>query len=184
MVVSKGIATSTIAERVDAGVLVNDIAADYDLAQSEIEQAVVYERAERAAISPTATWSNSAGDLPKAGGQNVERHVDHFAPDTPDDVWLAEVGRRGWTALTHDKRIRYKPNERDAVIRHRVGLLVIVGAAPFADLAHAFLGTLPSIQHFLDKHEPPFIAKVYRPSPSDTTQRGALSGRVELWYPR
>ena len=45
VVVSKGVATSTIAERVDAGESVNDIAADYDLAQSEIEQAVVYERA-------------------------------------------------------------------------------------------------------------------------------------------
>jgi uncharacterized protein (DUF433 family) len=45
VVVSKGIATSTIAERVDAGESVNDIAADYELAQSEIEQAVVYERA-------------------------------------------------------------------------------------------------------------------------------------------
>ena len=45
VVVSKGIATSTIAERLDAGESVKDIAADYDLAQSEIEQAVVYERA-------------------------------------------------------------------------------------------------------------------------------------------
>jgi uncharacterized protein (DUF433 family) len=45
VVVSKGISTSTIAERVDAGESVNDIAADYELAQSEIEQAVVYERA-------------------------------------------------------------------------------------------------------------------------------------------
>jgi uncharacterized protein (DUF433 family) len=45
VVASRGIATSTIAERVDAGESVNDIAADYDLARSEIEQAVVYERA-------------------------------------------------------------------------------------------------------------------------------------------
>ncbi len=45
VVVSKGIATSTIAERIDAGESVKDIAADYDLAQAEIEQAVVYERA-------------------------------------------------------------------------------------------------------------------------------------------
>ena len=45
VVASKGIATSTIAQQVDAGKSVNDIAADYDLAQSEIEQAVVYERA-------------------------------------------------------------------------------------------------------------------------------------------
>lgn len=45
VVVSKGISTSTIAERVDAGESVNDIAADYDLVESDIEQAVVYEGA-------------------------------------------------------------------------------------------------------------------------------------------
>ena len=124
------------------------------------------------------------GAILKAGGLTVERHIDHFAHDTPDDVWLAEVGRRGWTALTHDKRIRYKPNERDAVMRHRVGLLVIVGAAPFADLARAFLVTLPSVEHFLENQKPPFIAKVYRPSSNDAAQRGESPGRVELWYPR
>jgi hypothetical protein len=124
------------------------------------------------------------GTILRAGGLIVERHADHFAPDTPDDVWLAEVGRRGWIALTHDRRIRYKPNERDAVMRHRVGLLVIVGAAPFADLARAFLATLPSIERFLENHKPPFIAKVYRPSLDDTTQRSVSPGRVELWYPR
>lgn len=45
VVASKTIATSTIAERIDAGESVRDIAADYDLAPSEVEQAVVYERA-------------------------------------------------------------------------------------------------------------------------------------------
>jgi uncharacterized protein (DUF433 family) len=45
VVLSKGISTSTIAERVDAGESVDDIAADYDLGQTEIEQAIVYERA-------------------------------------------------------------------------------------------------------------------------------------------
>ena len=41
----KGISTATIAERIDAGESVGDIATDYDLQQAEIEQAVVYERA-------------------------------------------------------------------------------------------------------------------------------------------
>ena len=57
------------------------------------------------------------GEILKSGGLTVERHDDHFAPDTSDEVWLAEVGKRGWIALTHDSRIRYKPNERDAVMR-------------------------------------------------------------------
>ncbi len=78
-------------------------------------------------------------DILESGGLKVERHADHFAPDTPDEVWLEEIGKRGWIALTHDRRIRYKPNERDAVMRHRVALLVIVGSAPFAELAEAFV---------------------------------------------
>jgi uncharacterized protein (DUF433 family) len=45
VVVRKAIATSTIAERIDAGETVGDVAADYDLDRSEIEQAIVYERA-------------------------------------------------------------------------------------------------------------------------------------------
>jgi hypothetical protein len=118
----------------------------------------------------------------RAGGLVVERHADHFAPDTPDDIWLREVGHRGWIALTHDQRIRYKPNERDAVIRHGVALLVIVGAASFPDLAHAFLTTLPRIEQFLRRHSVPFIGKVYRPSPAELARRSTALGRVELWY--
>jgi uncharacterized protein (DUF433 family) len=40
-----GISTSTIAERIDAGESVDDVASDYDLGRSEIEQAILYERA-------------------------------------------------------------------------------------------------------------------------------------------
>ncbi len=45
VVVRKSISTWAIAERLDAGESVDDVAADYDLDPSEIEQAAVYERA-------------------------------------------------------------------------------------------------------------------------------------------
>jgi uncharacterized protein (DUF433 family) len=45
VVLRKGISTSAIAERVDAGEAVDDIATDYDLDRAEVEEAVVYERA-------------------------------------------------------------------------------------------------------------------------------------------
>ena len=61
---------------------------------------------------------------------------------------------------------------------------MIVGKAPFPDLARAFMGTLPSVENFLAGHKPPFIAKVYRPSPADMRQHGTAPGRIELWYPR
>ncbi len=70
-------------------------------------------------------------EILREAGLTVHRHGDHFEPETPDEVWLAAVGAHGWIALTHNRRIRYTPNERDAVMRHRVALLVVVGAAPF-----------------------------------------------------
>lgn len=45
VVVRKGVSTATIADRIDAGESVEEVAADYDLGSSEIEQAIVYERA-------------------------------------------------------------------------------------------------------------------------------------------
>lgn len=78
---------------------------------------------------------------------------------------------------------RYKPNELDAVIRHKVALLVVVGAAPFPLLARSFVATLSRIEAFLDGHTPPFIAKVYRAAPSPDENDGA-PGEISLWYPR
>jgi len=44
VMVSRGIATATIAGRIDAGETVDALAADYDLSPAEIERAVLYER--------------------------------------------------------------------------------------------------------------------------------------------
>jgi predicted nuclease of predicted toxin-antitoxin system len=123
-------------------------------------------------------------DILRSAGLSVERHRDHFPPDARDEDWLAAVGARGWVALTHDRRIRYKPNELGAVVRHGVALLVIVGRAPYPELATAFVATLPRIETFLAGHEPPFVGKVFRPSPAEVKQNPAAAGRVELWYPR
>lgn len=51
-------------------------------------------------------------EILKSSGLTVERHADHFSDTTPDETWLEVVGKRGWIALTHDHRIRYKPNVR------------------------------------------------------------------------
>lgn len=45
VVIRVGVSTAAIADRIDAGESVTDVAADYDLSVPEIEQAVVYERA-------------------------------------------------------------------------------------------------------------------------------------------
>jgi hypothetical protein len=86
-------------------------------------------------------------------------------------------------ALTHDARIRYKPNELAAVVQHGTTLLMIVGKATHADLAQSFLKTMPRVVAFLDAHRPPVIGKVYRPAPAELRRDSEAIGKVELWYP-
>jgi hypothetical protein len=121
-------------------------------------------------------------DILQAAGLRVERHSDHFEPNTPDEEWLTHVGKQGWVALTHDARIRYKPNELEAVVRNGVALLVIVGQAPHRELATRFVYTLPRVETFLAAHTAPFIGRVYRPSAAEIAENAAAAGSVSLWF--
>lgn len=123
-------------------------------------------------------------EILRSHGVSVEQHKDHFAHDAPDEEWLAGISAHGWVAITRDRRIRYKPNERDAVIRHGVALLVLVGNATHPELARSFVATGPKIERFLQGHTPPFIAKVYRAATTEIARRPDASGRVEMWYPQ
>lgn len=117
-------------------------------------------------------------------GLSVERHRDYFQPDCPDDVWLKEVAAKGWVALTHDARIRYKPNELAAVVHHKATLLVVVGKATNAALAQNFVNTLPLVWAFLAVHKPPCIGKIYGPRPGGLRLNPTMIGRIDLWYPK
>jgi len=123
-------------------------------------------------------------DILVAAGLEVRRHSDHFPPDCADEVWLEAVGKEGWIAVSHDTRIRYKPNELAAVVRRRVRLLVVIGKAPFPQLAKHFVATVPTIKRFVAGHAAPWIAKVYRPSPSELARNPDSSGSVVLWFHR
>jgi hypothetical protein len=122
-------------------------------------------------------------EILRAGGLAVHSHADHFVHDTPDEEWLEAVGQNEWVAITHDTRIRYKPNELQAVRDHNVRLLVVIGKAPFPALAKHFVDTVPKIEAFLEPATAPFIAKVYRPSPKDLTGNANAPGSIVHWYP-
>lgn len=119
----------------------------------------------------------------REAGLNIEKHSDHFDQATPDDLWLPEVARRGWFPITRNFRIRYQPNERDAVMRSGAGLFIVIGPErTHRELAENFVTVINKIDRFLNANRPPFIAKIYRPA-SELTRRGSRkSGRVELWY--
>ena len=114
----------------------------------------------------------------------VERHGDLFQPEGSDEEWLEHCGANGRIAVSHNSRIRYVPNELEAVKRFKVPLLILVGQVTTAELAHNFVRTLPRIEAFLDGRLPPFIGKVYRATPAELAKSAAAPGRVELWFPK
>ena len=116
----------------------------------------------------------------RTAGILVEAHADHFAPNAADDERLPEVGRRGWIVLTHDQRIRYKSNERDAVMSNGLAMFVLIGSIPHPLLARGFVATHSRVVAFLARHRPPFIAKVYQGPPARAPGE-FKAGRVELW---
>ena len=122
-------------------------------------------------------------DILASAGLTVERHSDLFAADSTDEQWL-HCGRNRRIALSHNLRIRYTPNELAAVIRHGVALLIVSGKVPLPDLAHNFVTSLAKIEAFLDLQEPPYIAKVYRPSAAELKRKPTMQGVIALWYPK
>jgi len=117
-------------------------------------------------------------------GVVIERHGDLFRPEGSDEEWLEHCGTKGRIAVSHNSRIRYVPNELEAVKRFKVPLLILVGQATTAELAFNFLRTLPRIETFLEGCSPPFIGKVYRATPAELAKSAAAPGRVELWFPK
>jgi PIN like domain len=123
-------------------------------------------------------------EILSAAGLIIESHHDLFPPDGADEQWLEYCGQNEYIAITHDQNIRYRPNELEAVKRHRVSLLIVIGKVSFAKLAENFVVSIPKIERFLDTYQPPLIAKIYRPSPSDLTRKADAAGTIVLWYPR
>lgn len=117
----------------------------------------------------------------RSAGFTVERFDDHFGTTTADEDWLATAGRKRWVVLTHDSGIRYKPTERDAVMEHGVGLLILVGAHPHAALAQNLVNSRATIEAFLDANPPRFIAKLYLADAAARARDARASGRIVMW---
>ena len=115
----------------------------------------------------------------RQAGVTVEAHDDHFDPLTPDTDWLKEVGSRDWIALSHNKDIRYNPEERDMVMRAGVPLFMLIGKRGHHILAQNLVQTLPKLLGFVRDNSPPYIAKIYTPPEKDFA--AGKPGRIILW---
>ena len=123
-------------------------------------------------------------DALRAACVRVESHDAHFPPGTLDVDWLEAVGRHGWIAITHNKDIRYNTQERDMVMRARVPLFMLIGHQSHPVLARNLVNTLPRILTFVESHNPPFIARVYKAEPSAFEAGRSARTRRTLALPR
>ena len=111
------------------------------------------------------------------GGHEIARQLrarDHDVriPDEPgsisrglaDSEWTRQVANRGWVAVTRDKRIENRAAEKLAVAQARLALFVLraSGAVGGAEIVDMIDRAAPHMARFLETHEPPFIAGIYR----------------------
>jgi hypothetical protein len=89
---------------------------------------------------------------------------DEFAHNTPDADWLSDVGRRGWLVIGRDRRIRYRPAEKQAIFDHRVGYFCIAqDSNPTRwEYLQLIVMTLDRMEDVFATVERPFIYGVYK----------------------
>jgi len=107
--------------------------------------------------------STKVCDRLREAGAKIEIHKDHFKEDEDDQVWLREVGVRGWACLMKDERIRYRAVELEALIQGKIPAFVFAnGNLSAQTMAEAFAKALPKMKRYVGKYQTPFIAKVYQ----------------------
>lgn len=109
------------------------------------------------------TWSHLLdAELRKAGIPFVA-HREVFEPAALDPQWIAEIGRRGWVAVTRDKNIRRRPNELRAVRKAGVHMFALTsGNLSAADTAAIIIKAWPAIQREVAQTPAPALYSVSR----------------------
>lgn len=68
----------------------------------------------------------SVADRLKQERRDVIWLGDRFDLTVRDQVWLREAGEQEWLVITHDKKIRKRPSERQVLLESGVGCFILV----------------------------------------------------------
>lgn len=117
-------------------------------------------------------------------GYVVHIHDDHFRRNEEDTVWIPSVAERGWIILSADRNILRIRNELAAVMLSGARFINLIGGgAPTLDHARNVANSMEKIREVLEATEPPFFAKLYRPTPLERIRQGAPgSVKVVMQY--
>lgn len=99
----------------------------------------------------------------RATGMKVEIHDEHLPMDAPDEDWIALVGKRGWTALTKDKNIRFRSVQLEMIKKHRARVIVIRAKdSTGSDIAELLIKGREKISRFVSENTAPFVGAIDR----------------------
>ena len=59
--------------------------------------------------------------------EEIRIHDELFAIDADDDVWLNDIGVKGWTVISQDVHFHSNEAEWDAVLRQNIGVFYFPG---------------------------------------------------------
>ena len=145
----RGIRTNALAELVEAGEPMEEVATQYGLKLSHLKAALSYKLHKLlTGFVPVRFYVDAdtlglahilcrlRGDVTYPGdpGGTVKKQsrppCPITDPETDDDIWIPIVARSGWLIITRDQAIRQKPTEIAAVRSSGAGMVAIVASSP------------------------------------------------------
>lgn len=117
---------------------------------------------------------NIVPNILRDAGLEVEQHKDHFEQGLDDTVWIPEVARRGWIAVTLDVNTRKALVEVKAIVSSKARMIQMIPRknATHKKHAHNFVNTLEEIKAFMAKHQPPYVVVLTRPDKTEDFDNG------------
>ena len=94
-------------------------------------------------------------------GIPIEIHDTYYDQFTPDDVWLPEVGAKGWVVLTQDPRFLYNDSEKEAIVSNGVACFVFIldGLKRWPKL-QVIARVWDDIERIVARDTPPYIYRI------------------------
>jgi len=96
-------------------------------------------------------------------GEAVIHLKESYPEDTPDEVWLEDIGNKGYFLITRDKRIRYNPLENRTLRTYKIGAFFLQGKQRSrCDLILQLVRNWPRIKEFAlsNRNKRPFAFRV------------------------
>jgi len=104
-------------------------------------------------------------DVPNAmtaaldAGESVIPFQEMFARSTADEVWLRKAGAAGLVIITKDDRLRFRPNERAALIDANTAVFTVASGTG-SSMAATLVQGLPTMRRVLRGQKPPLVGRV------------------------